>query len=300
MPNRILKESIRVSKKINGLSDFEFRVWAYLITYVDDYGRGSADLDLLKGLVFPRRKRMTEADLKRAISSLAGMGCIRLYEVDGESYFCFPNWSEHQRIRNRVSKFPAPPDEQADGQDGKTAGFDNSPQLAADCGNSPQIAATRCNSPQLAADCRNLPQLAATCGLNTNTNTNPDPESELRIQNPNPNPDPTRARAREAADQSNFKKISFPCRDGSFEAAAPQLERYGELYPGVDVSGELLSALAWLEANPQRQKPKADMPRFLNGWLLNAKERQKAPPRQKTSERGEQSSFDYSKLDGVL
>ena len=285
MPNRILKESIRVSKKINGLSDFEFRVWAYLITYVDDYGRGSADLDLLKGLVFPRRKRMTEADLKRAISSLAGMGCIRLYEVDGESYFCFPNWSEHQRIRNRVSKFPAPPDEQADGQDGKTAGFDNSPQLAADCGNSPQIAATRRNSPQLAADCRNLPQLAATCGLNTNTNTNPDP---------------TRARAREAADQSNFKKISFPCRDGSFEAAGPQLERYGELYPGVDVSGELLSALAWLEANPQRQKPKADMPRFLNGWLLNAKERQKAPPRQKSSERGEQSSFDYSKLDGVL
>ena len=282
MPNRILKESIRVSKKINGLSDFEFRVWAYLITYVDDYGRGSADLDLLKGLVFPRRKRMTEADLKRAISSLAGMGCIRLYEVDGESYFCFPNWSEHQRIRNRVSKFPAPPEE----MDGERGGSDNLPQSAATCGNSPQSAAT----------CGNSPQSAATCGLNPDPD--PDPESELRIQNPNPNPDPNppRACAREATPQSNFQKFSFPCCDGNFEMAEPQLRRYGELYPGVDVSGELLSALAWLEANPKRQKSMAAMPRFLNGWLLTAKERQKAPQQKKNAG----SSFDYSKLDGVL
>ncbi len=54
MPNRIIKDSIRTSKSINAMSDFQFRLWAYLITYVDDYGRGSADPELLKGFVFPR------------------------------------------------------------------------------------------------------------------------------------------------------------------------------------------------------------------------------------------------------
>lgn len=108
MPNRIIKESIRTSKKINALTDFQFRVWAYLITYVDDYGRGSADPELLKGFVFPRRKTVSESDIEKALAELAGMGCISLYDVDGESYFCFPNWGDHQRIQTKKSKYPAP------------------------------------------------------------------------------------------------------------------------------------------------------------------------------------------------
>jgi hypothetical protein len=108
MPNRILKESIRTSKKVNGLTDFQFRVWAYLITYVDDYGRGSAEPDILKGFVFPRRKGVTEANIRDALSEMACMGLIQLYEVDGESYLCFPNWQEHQTVRAAKSKFPDP------------------------------------------------------------------------------------------------------------------------------------------------------------------------------------------------
>ena len=110
MPNRILKESIRTSKKVNGLTDFQFRVWAYLITYVDDFGRGSAEPDILKGFVFPRRKGVTEANIRDALSEMACMGLIQLYEVDGESYLCFPNWSEHQTVRAAKSKFPDPID----------------------------------------------------------------------------------------------------------------------------------------------------------------------------------------------
>lgn len=109
--NRILKESIRTSKKINSLTDFQFRLWVNLITYVDDYGRGSADAALLKGFVYPRRNRISESDIANTLADLAGKGCIRLYEIDGESYFCFPKWSEHQRIQSKKSKFPPPPDE---------------------------------------------------------------------------------------------------------------------------------------------------------------------------------------------
>lgn len=108
MPNRIIKESIRTSKSVNTLSDFQFRVWLYLITYVDDYGRGSADPELLKGFVFPRRRGVTEAQIEKALADLANIGMITLYEVDGESFFCFPNWGAHQRIQQKKSKFPEP------------------------------------------------------------------------------------------------------------------------------------------------------------------------------------------------
>lgn len=110
MPNRIIKDSIRTSKTVNNMSDFQFRLWVYLITYVDDYGRGSADPELLKGFVFPRRKGVTESTIEKALQDLANSGSILLYDVDGESYFCFPNWSEHQRIQTKKSKFPAPHD----------------------------------------------------------------------------------------------------------------------------------------------------------------------------------------------
>lgn len=108
MPDRFLKETIRSSKNVNSLSDFVFRVWAYLITYVDDFGRGSADPELLKGFVFPRRRGITEEQIGKALETLASKGMITLYSVDGESYFCFPKWDVHQQARDKKSKFPAP------------------------------------------------------------------------------------------------------------------------------------------------------------------------------------------------
>ena len=111
MPNRILKDSIRTSKSINALNDFQFRLWAYLITYVDDFGRGRAELDILKGFVFPRRSLVTEDDIKTALKVLAGMGLVHLYEVDGDSYLCLRNWEQHQNRRATTSKYPAPPDD---------------------------------------------------------------------------------------------------------------------------------------------------------------------------------------------
>ena len=110
MPNRVIKESIRTSKSVNALNDFEFRLWLYLITYVDDYGRGSADPELLRGLVFPRRKGVTEKQIQTALDSLANTGMVILYEYDGEPFFYFPNWGKHQRIQTKHSKFPDPGD----------------------------------------------------------------------------------------------------------------------------------------------------------------------------------------------
>lgn len=101
MPNRIIKESIRTSKTVNSMTDFQFRVWIYLITYVDDYGRGSADPELIKGFVFPRRKRISESDIEKTLAELAGMGCISFYDVDDAPYFKMIGWEIHQQDAGR-------------------------------------------------------------------------------------------------------------------------------------------------------------------------------------------------------
>lgn len=108
MPNRILKESIHTSEDVNRMSDFQFRLWVSLLTYVDDYGRGDARPSIIKGTCFPLRDRITNKDIDAALRALAGIGCVGLYEVDGKPYLYFPTWESHQSIRNKKSRFPAP------------------------------------------------------------------------------------------------------------------------------------------------------------------------------------------------
>ena len=116
MPNRIIKESICTSEKLNQLSDFNFRIWVCLLTYVDDYGRGKAHPAIVRGSCLPLRERVTNKDVEQGLHALADIGCIRLYTIDGESYLCFPGWDKHQTIRNKKSKFPAPPDSDSEPQ----------------------------------------------------------------------------------------------------------------------------------------------------------------------------------------
>lgn len=166
MGSRVIKDSIKTSRHVNALSDFQFRVWIHLILSADDYGRGSADPELVKNLAFPRRKGVTEKQLDDALHVLANIGMVNLYFVDGEPYFYFPKWGEHQRVRTKVSKFPDP--------DGKNA---------------------------VAADCGNLPQIAADCGLNPESriqNTEVEKERNKRKKAP-----PTREEVREYAESRN-------------------------------------------------------------------------------------------------
>lgn len=109
MPNRIIKESIHTSETINRLTDWQFRLWVSLITYVDDYGRGDARPAIIKGACFPLRERLSLKDIDDGLHALAGAGCVDLYEVDGKPYLCFPSWAEHQRIQTKRSRYPEPP-----------------------------------------------------------------------------------------------------------------------------------------------------------------------------------------------
>ena len=127
MPNRILKESICYSDDLDRLTAFEETVFYRLIVRADDYGRLDARPGFLKSMLFVTKQGVTEKNVGEAVSKLASIGLVRLYEVDGKPFLLFPKWDLHQRVRNSRKKYPDPPETDSGG----------SPQLAASCGGPP-------------------------------------------------------------------------------------------------------------------------------------------------------------------
>jgi hypothetical protein len=58
--------------------------------------------------------------------------------------------------------------------------------------------------------------------------------------------------------------------DREFLLSEAQVAEWAELYSVIDVRVECRKALAWVKANPNRQKTAKGMPRFLNSWLTRA------------------------------
>lgn len=261
MPNRIIKESLCSSEKIALLTDFEFRLWIGLITQADDTGRGDARPAIIKGHVFPLRDRITVKDISGALHGLAAKGCISLYEIDGRSYFWFPSWAKHQRIRDAKPKFPAPPSEEPLAQAENESPLD----FAATRGNSRQLAANRGDSPQLAALIQSNP-----------------------IQS-NPTISATSAENKET-------EIELVLNTGAlYPISKEKADRWRELYPSVDVSQELRNMAAWLESNPTKRKTKNGILRFCNGWLSREQDKKQegGSYSQKSKNKGDSSSQEY-------
>lgn len=113
MPNRILKESINESRGLASCTVLADDLFKRLITYADDYGRFNADTEIMTARLYPRECGViTEEDIMDALVELSGIGKIKFYTAapKKEVYGCFPNWEDHQRVRNSKKKFPDPDD----------------------------------------------------------------------------------------------------------------------------------------------------------------------------------------------
>ena len=112
MPNRIIKESICSSDSIGQLSWFEEVLFYRLIVSCDDFGRYDGRAAIIKNRLFPLKseKSLPLKDVTDAIMKLAYVGLIILYEYNGKPYLYLPTWNDHQTIRAKRSKFPAPED----------------------------------------------------------------------------------------------------------------------------------------------------------------------------------------------
>lgn len=110
MPNRILKESICVSDSVDQLTWFEEVLFYRLIVSCDDYGRFDGRPAIIKNRLFPLKENLTLKAVSAAINKLASAGLVALYEFEGKPFLYLPTWNEHQSVRAKRSKYPAPED----------------------------------------------------------------------------------------------------------------------------------------------------------------------------------------------
>lgn len=121
MPNRVIKESICDSERINQLNPLEEVTFYRLLVNADDYGCFDAREAVVKSRLFPLKDNVKNADVKKLLDKLAEVGLIVLYTVGGKPYLSVNKWGEHQRLRVSRHKYPTP--DEAD-----------LPQVAASCG----------------------------------------------------------------------------------------------------------------------------------------------------------------------
>ena len=108
MPNRILKESICYSESIRPLSWFEEVFFYRLIVNADDFGRLDGRPEMLQAKLFPLRRELTESTVKKALNALTAAGMVQVYEYDQKLFLQLTAWEQHQQVRAKKSKFPAP------------------------------------------------------------------------------------------------------------------------------------------------------------------------------------------------
>ena len=108
MPNRILKESICISDDIDKLSWFEEALFYRLIVNCDDFGRFDGRTAVIKNRLFPLKDNLTLKTVEAAINKLVTTGLVVLYVFEDKPYLYLPTWNEHQSVRAKRSKYPAP------------------------------------------------------------------------------------------------------------------------------------------------------------------------------------------------
>jgi len=108
MPNRILREGILSSDRINALSDAEEVFYRRLMSVVDDYGRFDGRPTMLIAACYPLRvSSMREAHVMQLLAACVRAGLVRLYKVAGKPYLELLDF--RQQVRSKSSRYPDPP-----------------------------------------------------------------------------------------------------------------------------------------------------------------------------------------------
>ncbi len=106
MPNRIIRESILTSERVEELDPASEVFYRRLLSKVDDYGRYDARPSILRASLYPLRvDRVREADCTRWIAICEMAGLIALYQHDGKPFLAVANTGWQVRS---PSKYPEP------------------------------------------------------------------------------------------------------------------------------------------------------------------------------------------------
>lgn len=108
MPNRLLREGIVDSERINALSAEGERLFYRLLVVADDFGRMDARPAIVRARCFPLMETLSGEKIEKWLAELADKLLIVRYEVGGRPYLAVGRWE--QRVRANA-KHPPPPDD---------------------------------------------------------------------------------------------------------------------------------------------------------------------------------------------
>ena len=113
MPNRIVREGILASERINALSPNAELFYRRLMSVVDDFGRYTANPTLLRAACYPLKLDSVKEDsIKKHLAECVDAGLIVLYTVAAKVFLELQDF--RQQVRSKESKYPA--------KDGQTPG----------------------------------------------------------------------------------------------------------------------------------------------------------------------------------
>ena len=108
MPNRILREGILTSERVEALNWAEEVFYRRLMSVVDDFGRYYARPSLLRAACYPLLlTKVSDSDIEKWLSACENAALVSLYPaLDGKRYLQLLDFK--QQVRATVSKFPQP------------------------------------------------------------------------------------------------------------------------------------------------------------------------------------------------
>jgi hypothetical protein len=111
MPNRVLRDGILTSERVNKL-DWPAEVfYRRLMSVVDDFGRFFANPSLIRAACYPLQlDKVSDSDIGKWLLVTGKAGLVRVYPAsDGKKYLELIDFRQHRRADK--SKFPQPPPE---------------------------------------------------------------------------------------------------------------------------------------------------------------------------------------------
>lgn len=108
MPNRVVRDKILKSDKINKLSWQGEVFFRRLMSVVDDFGLYDARPSVVRAELFPLRlDKVSEPDVRKWMTECSEAGVVRLYQVDEKPFLEIVDFNQTLRIKK--PKFPKPP-----------------------------------------------------------------------------------------------------------------------------------------------------------------------------------------------
>jgi|SRR6185369_10558740 len=117
MPNRIVREDILTSDRVDALSPGAEVFYRRLMSVADDFGRFDARPIMLRGSCYPLRlDKVTDRDVLGWLAECEKAGLVVVYTVGGKQ--CLEIQRFGQRTRAQTSRYPAPMTDRCQTDDG--------------------------------------------------------------------------------------------------------------------------------------------------------------------------------------